>query len=133
MDEPEKWPSAHRFFLDVAVDAWNLYRALKGEQSFSRLVCVKGETVGGKKRVAPDGVPDGIIFPMLSALSRFLGEHKGQWRLKIPHKFPWQTFYQAAMLQETGPAVNNPQSMGKKADCYIALHGSIDMYFAMTG
>lgn len=132
MDEPEKWPTAHRFFLDVAVDAWNLYRALKGEQAFSRLVCVKGEAVGGKKRVAPDGVPDGIIFPMLSALSRFLGEHKGQWRVKIPSKFPWQTFYQAAILQETGSAGNNPQSMGKKADCYIALHGSIDMYFAMT-
>jgi hypothetical protein len=105
---------------------------LKGEQAFSRLVCVNGETVGGRKQVDPNGVPDGIVFPMLSALSRFMEEHKGHWRLAIPPKFPWQTFYQAAILQETGSGGNNPQTMGKKADCYIALHGSIDMYFAMV-
>ena len=132
MDEPKKWPVAHQFFLDVAVDTWNLYRRLKCEQAFSRLGCVNGETIGGRKRVAPDGVPDGIVFPMLSALSRFMEEHKGRWKIKIPQKFPWQTFFQAAMLQETNAAGNNPQTMGKKADCYIALHGSIDMYFAMS-
>lgn len=132
MDEPKKWPVAHQFFLDVAFNAWNLYRRLKGEQAFSRLVCVKGEAVGGRKKVDPDGVPDGIVFPMLSALSRFMEEHKGRWRLAIPQKFPWQTFYQATLLQETGSAGNNPQTMGKRADCYIALHGSIDMYFAMA-
>lgn len=132
MDEPEKWPVAHRFFLDIAVDAWNLYRRFKGEQAFSRLQCVKGIDVNGKKRVTSDGVPDGIVFPMLSALSRFMKEHKGRWRLAVPHNFPWQTFFQATILQETGSAKNNPQSMGKNADCYIALHGSIDMYFAMA-
>src|SRR5262249_22701740 len=105
---------------------------LKGEQSFSRLQCVKGETTSGKKWVDPDGVPDGIVFPMLSALSRFMKEHKGGWRLAIPARFPWQTFYQAAMLQETNAAGNNPNTMGKKADCYVSLHGSIDMYFAMA-
>ena len=132
MDKQEKWPAAHRFCLDVAVDAWNLYRRLKGEQAFSRLQCVRGELVAGRKQVDPDGVPDGIVFPMLSALSRFMKEHRGRWRLAIPPKFPWQTFYQAAMLQETGAAGNNPNTMGKKAECYIALHGSIDMYFAMA-
>jgi AIPR protein len=132
MDEPKQWPEAHRFFLDVAVDAWNLYRRFKGEQAFSRLQCVKGTELNGKKRVNPDGVPDGIVFPMLSALSRFMHEHKGRWRLAIPQNFPWQTFFQATILQETGSAKNNPQSMGKNADCYIALHGSIDMYFAMA-
>jgi hypothetical protein len=132
MDKPDKWPDAHQFFLDVAVSAWKLYLRLKGDQAFCRLVCVKGETVGGRKRVDPDGVPDGILFPMLSAMSRFMEEHRGRWRLAIPQKFPWTTFCQAAMLQETGPAGNNPQTMGKKADCYIALHGSIDMYFAMA-
>lgn len=132
MDEPRKWSAAHRFFLDVAVDAWKLYRQFKGEQAFSRLVCVRGETVSGRKRVDPDGVPDGIVFPMLSAMSRFAKEHNGRWRIAIPAKFPWPTFFQAAILQETGPAGNNPQTMGKKADCYIALHGSIDMYFAMA-
>lgn len=132
MDKPKEWPEAHQFFLDVAADAWKLYQRFKGEQSFSRLVCVKGETINGRKQVDSDGVPDGIAFPMLSAMSRFAHEQKGRWQVKIPPKFPWQTFFQAAMTQETTTAGNNPQTMGKKADCYIALHGSIDMYFAMS-
>jgi hypothetical protein len=132
MDKPQEWPLAYRFFLDVAADAWKLYQLFKGEQTFSRLVCVKGETINGRKQVDLDGVPDGIVFPMLSAMSRFAHEQKGRWQLKIPPKFPWATFFQAAMTQETTTAGNNPQTMGKKADCYIALHGSIDMYFAMT-
>jgi hypothetical protein len=132
MDKPKDWPAAHRFFLDAAVDAWKLYQRFKGEQAFSRLVCVKGETISGKKHVDSDGVPDGIVFPMLSSMSRFAHEQKGRWHLKIPPKFPWQTFFQAAITQETTTAGNNPQTMGKKADCYIALHGSIDMYFAMS-
>jgi AIPR protein len=133
MDRPNVWPAAHRFFLDVAADAWKLYQRFKGEQAFSRLVCVKGDTTDGRKQVAADGVPDGIVFPMLSAMSRFAYEHRGRWQLKVPPKFPWATFFQAAMSQETTTAGNNPQTMGKKADCYVGLHGSIDMYFAMTG
>ena len=132
MDKPDEWSQAHRFFLDVAIDAWSLYKRFKGEQAFSRLVCVDGEMIAGKKRVSPNGVPDGIVFPMLSAMSRFAHHNRGHWQLKIPPRFPWPTFFQAAMTQETTTAGNNPQTMGKKADCYIALHGSIDMYFAMT-
>ena len=132
MDKPKEWPVAYRFFLDVAADAWKLYQRFKGEQAFSRLVCVKGETTNGRKQVDVDGVPDGIVFPMLSAMSRFAPEQKGHWQLRVPPKFPWPTFVQAAMTQETSTAGNNPQTMGKKADCYIALHGSIDMYFAMS-
>lgn len=132
MDKAKEWPAAHQFFLDVAVPAWKLYCRFKSEQAFSRLQCVKGEELNGRKRVNSDGVPDGIVFPMLSALSRFMHQQKGHWRLAIPQNFPWNTFFQAAILQETGAAKNNPQSMGKNADCYIALHGSIDMYFAMA-
>jgi hypothetical protein len=30
-------------------------------------------------------------------------------------------------------ASHNPQTMGKEADCYVALHGAVEMYFAVTG
>jgi hypothetical protein len=133
MDEPSKWQEAHRFFLDTAIEVWKLYHRLKGEQSFSRLVCVKGEgSEGGPKKVAPDGVPDGIVFPMLSALSRFMSFTGSGWHLDIPRKFPWQVFFQQAMLQETNAARHNPQTMGKMAECYIALHGAIEMFFSVT-
>jgi hypothetical protein len=131
MDERKEWPEAYQFFLDVAVAGWRTYQGLKAEQAFSRLHCVKGDTVGGRKTVAPDGVPDGIVFPMLSALSRFMVASKGgHWRLQVPSRFPWSAFYQNAITQETSVAGNNPNTMGKLADCYVGLHGSIEMFFA---
>jgi hypothetical protein len=91
---------------------------------------VKGETVNNRKMVDSDGVPDGIVFPMLSALSRFMRLKNGHWLLDIPEQFPWSVFFNQAMQQETGPAANNPNTMGKKADCYIALHGALEMFLA---
>lgn len=132
MDEPKSWNIAHKLFLDIASEAWQLYRRLKREQYFSRLLCVKGETVNNNKVVAEDGVPDGIVFPLLSATSRFVRQVGDKWTIDVPKTFPWRTLFQQAYIQETTTASNNPQTMGKDADCYIALHGAIEMYFAAT-
>jgi hypothetical protein len=132
MNAPKEWKEAHAALLDLAVDAWTLYQRLRGEQSFSPLQCVKGVTKAGHKMVLPDGVPDGIVFPMLSALSRFVEETRQGWKLRIPKNFPWETLFAQARLYETTTAKSDPQRMGKSADCYIALHGSIDMFFAVT-
>jgi hypothetical protein len=133
MDESGDWSAAHKLFLDIAVDAWKLYERLKGEQYFSRLRCVKPEREeNGKKIVARDGVPDGIVFPILSAMSRFVRKERSGWRIAVPKGFPWETLFRQAYIQETTTAANNPQTMGKDADCYTALHGAIDMYFAVT-
>ena len=131
MDDPVEWKDAHDLFLSIAVEAWKLYERMKGEQSFSRLLCVKGEVIAARKVVAPDGVPDGIVFPLLSALSRFVRKIPTGWKIDVPRNFPWQTLYQQAYIQHTTTAGNNPQTMGKDADCYIALHGAIDMFFAV--
>jgi hypothetical protein len=132
MEDPTQWKGAKRYFLSVAPQAWALYHRLKGEQAFSGLHKVKGEVVGGQKQVATDGVPDGMIFPMLSALSRFVVTTSGVSTIEIPARFPWRTlFSQAAMIFKT-TADHNPQTMGKNTDCYVALHGVIEMYFAAT-
>jgi AIPR protein len=135
MSDPKTWSQAHKFFLDAAPDAWRTYKRLKGEQAFSRLVCVQGidgEKENGRKKVAPDGVPDGIVFPMLSAISRFMKQTNGKWKLAVPARFPWPTLFEQAITQETSTAHNDPQAMGKHADCYIALHGQIEMFFAVV-
>src|SRR5262249_53935577 len=77
-----EWKTTRVYYLEIAVAAWKLYHRLRGEQYFSSLQKVKGETVGGRKVVAPDGVPDGIVFPMLSAFSRFVEHHRGRWQLR---------------------------------------------------
>ncbi len=130
MEDPQRWRETHTYCLTAAPHAWRLYHRLKGEQYFSSLQKVKGEMVGGRKQVLPDGVPDGIVFPMMSALSRFVETNRGKSALRIPERFPWKTlFAQAEMLFKT-TADHNPQTMGKDTDCYVALHGVIEMYFA---
>jgi hypothetical protein len=132
MEDPTRWKDAKRYFLSIAAAAWELYGRLKGEQAFSSLHKVKGEVVAGQKQVASDGVPDGIIFPMLSALSRFVVTTNGRSSIDIPSFFPWATlFTQAEMIFKT-TANHNPQTMGKDTDCYVALQGVIEMYFAAT-
>lgn len=132
MDESKRWKQAYDYFLSIAPQAWALYHRLKSEQSFSSLKKVKGEIIAGRKTVAPDGVPDGIVFPMMSAFSRFVETSRGKSSLSIPRRFPWPTlFTQAEMIFKT-TADHNPQTMGKNTDCYVALHGVIEMYFAAT-
>lgn len=133
MDEPGIWREARKYYLSIATQAWNLYQRLKGEQAFSNLQKVKGEVQGGQKRVLPDGVPDGIVFPMLSALSRFVVKGSdNKYTIEIPSHFPWQTLFNQAQMIFKTTADHNPQSMGKDTDCYVALHAVIEMYFAAT-
>ncbi len=133
IDNANDWPEAYKVFLDIAWYAWKLYRKLKSEQAFSPLHCVKGvDDNRGRKIVADDGVPDGIVFPMLSALSRFVSKPSRHWKFEVPKNFPWRALYNQAMMQEKQAAAHNPNMMGKNADCYVALHGAIDMFFAVT-
>lgn len=131
MDKPDEWTEAHRYFLDVAIDGWNMYHELKAEQSFSELRKVKGETSDGRKVVLPDGVPDGIVFPMLSSLSSFIQKHRGKYKLEVPARFPWPALFEHSKMLFKTTASHNPNSMGKDADCYVALHGLCSMYFAV--
>jgi hypothetical protein len=77
-------------------------------------------------------VPDGIVFPILSAISCFVRQVNGRWAIDVPKSFPWEALFQQAYIQETTTTANNPQTMGKDVDCYISLHGLIEMYFAAT-
>jgi hypothetical protein len=131
MDSPDKWQQAHRFYLDTAWDGWQQYESLKREQAFSRLHKVKGEINGNQKVVAPEGVPDGIVFPMLSALSNFVRDGKSGWKLHVPKNFPWSALYEHAIVLFKETADHNPNVMGKHAGVYIALHGLCRMFFAM--
>jgi hypothetical protein len=130
MEQPKEWKESHQYFLTIATQAWDLYNKLKGEQAFSSLQKVRGEMVGGKKKVLPDGVPDGIVFPMMSALSRFVAIKDGKLVLSIPDRFPWRALFAQAEMIFKATADHNPQTMGKDTDCYVALHGVIEMYFA---
>lgn len=133
MDDQEgvEWELARQYFLGIAHDAWKVYGKMRAAPEFSSLHKVAKEGEGKNRQVASDGVPDGIVFPMLSALSRFVKRTKsGDWKLDIPKAFPWKALYRQAIVQHKEVAKHNPQTMGKTAGCYIALHGGLDMFFA---
>ena len=128
----KEWESAATFYIQMGWDAWTLYKQLKSEQSFSYLKTVEGEVVASRKIVSPEGVPDGIVFPMLERLSRFTTQGQDGWAVKIPTAFPWPVFFQMTANLFKNTAKHNPNTMGKQADCYTALHGMLEMFAAMT-
>ena len=99
MDDPKRWTAAHKVFLDIAVDGWKLYERLKSEQFFSRLKNVRGDKTNGQKVVTKDGVPDGIVFPMLSGLGRFVRRLTANGRSRYHVDFRGKP-YSAALISE---------------------------------
>jgi hypothetical protein len=111
----------------VAYDAWTEYKKLRSYQGFSGLHAVtklKGE-------VAEEGVPTGIVFPIMSALGKLaVKKPDGRWSFKIPKDFDLDDLCKQAKTtyQNPGPGRSNPQTMGKELACYLNLHAIVDSY-----
>ena len=124
----EQYKEAKSFFEDVAWDAWKIYRSLRSYQGFSSLHCV---TKDKTKQVAEDGVPTGIVFPILSALGKLARQlPNGHWELKTPSDFDLDDLCKQAKATFTvpGPGRSNPNVMGKELACYLNLHAIVDAY-----
>lgn len=116
-DEDAGAQKAYRFFLDVAGDAWKLYEKWKTHPLF------KGTRIRSIER---DGgeiveVPDGIIFPILGALSAFFHDSGRKWHFKMPAVFDERELIDAAASVYMEIAEHNPQTMGKSKACYSTL------------
>lgn len=104
--------------LDLAPIAWKLYENWKTHQGFygTRLRSITRDENG----IAD--VPDGIIFPILSAFSAFVKETKqGVWGLAVPVAFSDEELIEAAKQVYMEIAEHNPQTMGKNKACYSTL------------
>jgi hypothetical protein len=128
----EKWEDAYQLFHEICWDAWSVYKRLKAQQTFSRLKKVEKEEIGGKLLVAEDGVPDGIVFPILAALSKFVVCKHGKWIFEIPKEFPMDGLCEQAKAVFTTIGKHNPQTMGKSRDCYVSLDGLVNMFLLMS-
>jgi hypothetical protein len=127
MQKKTEYSDAKRFFEDVTYDAWNIYKNLRSYQGFSGLHSVYKD----KGKVAEDGVPAGIVFPILSALGKLVKKlPDGHWKLDIPAEFDIDDLCKQAKATYTipGPGQSNPQTMGKELACYLNLHAIVDAY-----
>jgi len=108
----------YRFFLDVAVDAWNLYAEWKSNQAFrgTGLRSIEREEDG---RILD--VPDGIVFPIIAAYSVFVERSGDGWKLSVPQTLEHAEMAQIAKVAYMEIAGSNPGTMGKSRACYSQL------------
>jgi hypothetical protein len=128
----KNFDSIYAYFLDMAGHAWKLYEKWKSHSSFrgTRLRSIErehGEIMD---------VPDGIVFPILSAMSVFVRRYERRlrmdinthWALRPVERFDEQELIDAAAQVYMEIADHNPQTMGKSKACYSALQRITAIY-----
>jgi hypothetical protein len=73
-------------------------------------------------------VPDGILFPILSAFSAFVGRSDQKWEINIPDVFDENELVDAAAQAYTEIASRDPTTMGKSKACYSTLLRLTSLY-----
>jgi hypothetical protein len=116
-DHEKKNSPVYQYFLDIAGEAWKLYQRWKVHPNFrgTRLRSIEREN----GEVAE--VPDGIVFPILSAFSAFVGRPNKRWKIQVPTMFDEKELIEAAAQVYMEIANHNPQTMGKNKACYSTL------------
>ena len=132
--DSENFDAIYAYFLDMAGHAWKLYEKWKTHPLFrgTRLRSIEREN----GEVA--SVPDGIVFPIMSAMSVFVSRHRRMQMLNRPDIYSWalrpvarfdeQELIDAAAQVYMEIADHNPQTMGKSRACYSALHRITAIY-----
>lgn len=117
-DKPH-YKEIYEFMLDMAGEAWTLYVKWKSHQGFkgTRLRAI----ARGDDGRSIEEVPDGIVFPIISAYSAFCKLKRGGWVFAIPKNFDESRLIRAAVADYKDVADSNPQTMGKKNACYGRL------------
>jgi hypothetical protein len=129
--DDENLRAIYAYFLDMAGRAWLMYEKWKTHPRFrgTRLRSIEREN----GEVA--SVPDGIVFPILSAMSAFVSERSNRlrarqrrWGFYPVEQFDEQEIIDAAAQVYMEIADHNPQTMGKSKACYSALQRITAIY-----
>lgn len=123
-DGDVKMAEVYQFYLDIAPQALELYAHWKENQAF------KGS---GLRSIERDGseivdVPDGIIFPIIAALSQFSLKTKTGWKVIQPTELSDAELVDAAKRVYMEVARSKPEIMGKSRACYSALEQITTIY-----
>ncbi|HSY17194.1 MAG TPA: AIPR family protein [Candidatus Acidoferrales bacterium] len=119
--EHEHFKKVYQFYLDIAGQAYDLYESWKSNPAFEgcRLWCIERD---GKQIVE---VPDGLIFPILAALSEFAVQTKDGWQIKAP-KLDDELVAAAVLAYKE--IAKRPDVMGKTKSCYSQVAQVATMY-----
>ena len=107
----------YQYYLDIAGDAWLLYQRWKKHSGF------EGSGIKNAVEREEDGrtikeVQDGMVFPILAALSAFVVKMPKGWEIRPPATFDENRLIATAIRAYQKIAHSNPWNMGKDAACY---------------
>lgn len=109
------------YFVDMAGIGWEEYLKWRHHAGWSGLY-LKESTRAIRRNDEGHVVADGVIFPILAAMSYFVVENTktGKWKLKVPSIFDEIEMLDAARDQ-LSTHKGNPMHMGRDAGVYEAL------------
>jgi len=122
--EHEKYAELYQFYLDVAAEALELYESWKQHEDW-RGTRLRAIIRDGRDIV---DVPDGIIFPILAALSAFATKTSTGWTIRPPARLNDADLIAAAKSAYQDLANSNPTTMGKSKACYAQLYQIAEIY-----
>lgn len=119
-DDPDN-EARLRYFVDMAGVAWSEYQRWKSTELWNdkRLLERLRQVVRGEDGAIKE-VADGIVFPILSALSRFVTKSRGKWKLVTPTFFQDEDMILAARRQ-LSQCGGRPMLMGRSGSAYEGL------------
>ena len=111
----------YEYFIDMAGSGWHEYQRWKKLELWNdkHLLERLRQAVRGEDGTIKE-VSDGIVFPILSALSRFVKPVKGHWKLVYPKVFHDEDMLIAARRQ-LSQCGGRPMLMGRSGAAYEAL------------
>jgi hypothetical protein len=112
----------YRYFIDMAGPAWREYNRWQTHDQWNdkRLREPQRQAIRGDDGIIKE-ISDGIVFPILSALSRFVKRNKnGHWHIGYPKVFHDEDMLIAARRQLT-QCGGRPMLMGRSGAAYEAL------------
>jgi hypothetical protein len=124
--EHEKYNALYHFYLDIAPQAHDLHEKWRKHQGFrgqGRVV----HAVKKDKKGRVEEVPDGIIFPIIAAMSAFVQKKPEGWRLVEPVDFD-DELIDSTITSYREIADHDPQRMGKSKACYSQLYQITSLY-----
>jgi hypothetical protein len=120
-DVDRRLAETYQYFIDIAPYAWQAYQdyrthaAWKGKRLRKETKAVKRN---GHQEIT---IADGLVFPMVSALSLFVVKSNGRWVLNKPSVFKDEDLVDAAVEQFREGCNSDPVVMGRSAGAYQSL------------
>lgn len=110
----------HKFYVDIAACAWREYQHWRTHRDW-RGKYLQERTHAITRAEGDHTVADGIVFPILAALSLFVKKERGHWTLEKPRIFRDEMMIDAALSQLRVSCGGKVFLMGRQAGVYESL------------